>query len=91
MRDSDSGAEEYMATFSTTRDAIEAERELLAAGLAVGVMPLPGSLGAGCGICLRIRPEDLERARAVPGFRFRQLYAVRTGDSGGKVFSPWNP
>jgi hypothetical protein len=91
MQDTNRSPEEYMFTFSSTRDAIEGERKLLAAGLGAGVMPLPAALGAGCGICLRIRPEDLEGALAAPGFRFRELYAVHGGDSGGREFSLWNP
>jgi hypothetical protein len=89
---------EYMFSFATTRDAIEGEKQLLAAGLAPGVMPLPGGLGAGCGICLRISPAGLERARSVPGFRFQRIYVVRpapspdrAGSSGTKIYTPWNP
>jgi hypothetical protein len=83
---------EWMFTFAATRDAIEGEKLLLAAGLAAGVMPLPGGLGAGCGICLRVGPGDLERARAVPAFRFQAVYAVRPAESSGKkMYVPWNP
>jgi hypothetical protein len=88
---------EWMFAFDTTRDAIEGEKLLLAAGLAAGVMPLPGGLGAGCGICLRVGPGDLEQARSVSAFRFQAVYAVRPADSpdqpgssGKKIYTPWN-
>ncbi|MDR1025444.1 MAG: DUF3343 domain-containing protein [Treponema sp.] len=88
--------EEFMFVFANTRDAIEGEKRLLAAGLAVGVMPLPGGVGAGCGICLRVSPGDLEQARSVPEFRFQEIYAVRRPADGveapgKKVFTLWNP
>jgi hypothetical protein len=88
--------EEFMFTFANTRDAIEGEKKLLAAGLAAGVMPLPGRIGAGCGICLRVSSEELDRARAVPGFRFHEIYAVSLGEAqepapGKKAFTLWNP
>lgn len=43
-----------IASFKTTHDAILGERLLLEAGERVRVMPLPGGIAAGCGICLRI-------------------------------------
>lgn len=43
-------------SFKTAQQAILAERLLLDAGEAVRVMPLPGSIAAGCGICLRLPP-----------------------------------
>jgi hypothetical protein len=89
---------EFMFTFATTRDAIEGEKLLLAAGLTVGVMPLPGQIGAGCGICLRVSPEELDKARSLSAFRFREIYAVSlatppdpAGASGKKIFTLWNP
>jgi hypothetical protein len=87
-----------MFVFANTRDAIDGEKLLLAAGLAVGVMPLPGGIGAGCGICLRVNPGDLDKARSLPAFRFREIYAVHPAGSpdgaaapGKKVFTRWNP
>ncbi|MDR3147881.1 MAG: DUF3343 domain-containing protein [Treponema sp.] len=87
----DRAPDEYMFTFATTRDAIEGEKKLLAGGLAVAVMPLPGRIGAGCGICLRVAPADLERARSIlghegPGTGFQHIYAIAN-----KTFTLWNP
>ena len=56
---------EYIITFSNTNAAVKAEHCLLAAGLAVGVMPLPGQIRAGCGICLRLSPGELGAALRV--------------------------
>jgi hypothetical protein len=89
----DIGPLEFIVTFAATRDAIDGEKKLLAAGLPAGVMPLPAELGAGCGICLRVSPAELEKARAALGINFQEVYAVRAaaGSSGAKSFSPWNP
>lgn len=53
---------EFVFTFNNTSDAINSERLLLGGGVAVKVMPLPSSLGAGCGLCLRLGSADLHRA-----------------------------
>lgn len=53
---------EYVITFKNTNFAIRAERYLLEQKLQVGVMPLPSQIRAGCGICLRISPEEIKRA-----------------------------
>lgn len=44
----------YILTFANTHAAIFAERALLQAGFPVGVMPVPSSIKAGCGIALRV-------------------------------------
>ncbi|MDQ7095296.1 DUF3343 domain-containing protein [Desulfosporosinus sp. PR] len=44
----------YILTFANTHAAIFAEKALLQAGYQVGVMPLPSSIKAGCGIALRV-------------------------------------
>lgn len=48
---------EIIFVFSGTNDAIHAERLLVNNGFAVGVMNLPASIKAGCGICLRLKPQ----------------------------------
>jgi hypothetical protein len=83
---------EFIFTFAATRDAIEGEKALIAGGINPGVMPLPDQIGAGCGICLRVGPAELEKARAVLGGGFQALYAAGTAGAGGKkVFTRWNP
>jgi hypothetical protein len=81
---------ECIFTFARTRDAIEGEKKLLAGGMRPGVMPLPDQLGAGCGICLRVGPAELEKARAALGNNFQGIYAARAAPSGKKAFTPWN-
>ncbi|MDR2739523.1 MAG: DUF3343 domain-containing protein [Treponema sp.] len=82
---------EFVFAFANTRDAIEGEKELLAGGVSPGVMPRPDYLGAGCGICLRVRAAELERARSILDGSFQGIYAAETAASGKKVLSPWNP
>jgi hypothetical protein len=95
---------EFIFTFGNTRDAVEGEKKLLGAGLSPGVMPLPDQIGAGCGICLRVSPGDLEKARSVLEGSFQGIYGIyppeppvaegsspKTGTGGNKkVFIPWN-
>ena len=52
----------YVITFPNTHMAILAEKYLLEGGFSVGVMPVPSSIKAGCGIALRVL--DHERAKA---------------------------
>lgn len=56
---------EAVFTFKNTHDAIHGERILLDEGVAVKVMALPSSLGAGCGLCLRLPAEALDASRAL--------------------------
>ena len=50
-------------TFRNTHDAITGERRLLDGGVKVVVMTLPASLGAGCGLCLRVARTELDCSR----------------------------
>lgn len=56
---------EYIITFENTHFAILSERVLLEKGLKVTVFPLPSQLKAGCGICLRIKPDTIAAALGV--------------------------
>ncbi|MDR2403407.1 MAG: DUF3343 domain-containing protein [Spirochaetaceae bacterium] len=88
------GAAEYIFSFANTRDAIDAEKKLIAAVIPAGVMPLPVDIGgAGCGICLRVSPRDFDRARMALNGTCRAIYAVMTGTGGRRerVFRPWKP
>ena len=66
---------EYIITFNNTNSAIKSEQLLLAEGLHVGVMPLPSQIRAGCGICLRLTPEEI-------GVALRILDKNNIGDTG---------
>jgi len=50
--------------FDSTHRALEAERLLLAAGVDVVPVPTPPAIGVGCGIAMRIPPEEEDAARA---------------------------
>jgi hypothetical protein len=84
---------EFVFTFAAAGDAIAGEKKLLAGGISPAVMPLPDQLGAGCGICLRVRPEQLEQARTLLGIGFKGIYAVYAAAEppDKKIFRPWNP
>jgi len=51
--------------FDTTHEALEAERALLEAQVHAVPIPTPRSLGAHCGIALRIAPGDERAAAAI--------------------------
>lgn len=51
--------------FETTHDALAAERALLDASVQAAAIPTPRSLGALCGIALKVASEDAARAEAV--------------------------
>ena len=53
---------EYIIAFSNTNFAIKAEQCLLEQKLGVSVLPLPSAIKAGCGICLRVQPEEISQA-----------------------------
>jgi hypothetical protein len=48
--------------FASTHDALAAEAAMHAADVDVTPIPTPRDLGAGCGIALRVLPEDEDRA-----------------------------
>jgi len=53
---------EYIITFKNTNFAIKAEQCLLEQKLRISVMPLPSQVSAGCGICLRVKPDEIRPA-----------------------------
>ncbi len=50
--------EECLLTFSSTHAAISAEECLVNGRFSVRVMAKPDTLGAGCGLCLRLEPKQ---------------------------------
>lgn len=82
---------EYVFTFASTHHAVYAEELLKQLQIPVRVMPLPNALGASCGICLRVDPENFavskahlaEKKVAVEGIYLAQDTAE------GRVYEPW--
>jgi hypothetical protein len=69
--------EYYLITFKNTHSAISGEKKLKAEGFEVTVIPTPTTLTKSCGISLRIKPEDFDRASGL----------VRSGDlEAGNIF-----
>ena len=58
-------ATEIVITFTSTNHAVKAEGLLLEAKVPVGVMPLPGVIHAGCGLCLRFGEENFAKVLAL--------------------------
>lgn len=84
------GTEEIVITFDATTEAIRAEKLLVQAGLCPLVMPLPSQIKAGCGLCLRVRPEALQAARdalAEGQARWAGWFLRRPG-KGGSTYEP---
>ncbi|MCL2601637.1 MAG: DUF3343 domain-containing protein [Treponema sp.] len=55
---------EVIICFENTSGAVMAEQDLQAAGFAVQVMPVPATVRAGCGFCLRFAPDAGRSAAA---------------------------
>lgn len=80
---------EYVITFKNTNFAIKAEQCLLKEKLSVAVMPLPSQIRAGCGICLRILPEEINLALEIlkkNNINEIGLFA-KTGESGNFIYA----
>ncbi len=81
---------EIVITFKNTGQAIKAESCLLGGGLNPAVMPLPGEIAAGCGLCLRLASEHLQpavRTLQHHGVQEIQVYARRQ-EAGRWQYSP---
>jgi len=59
-------AREYVIVlFPGTSHAVRAESLLVRAGVPCRLIPVPRDLSTDCGVCLRLEPEDEERALGV--------------------------
>ena len=80
---------ETIFAFSCIVHTIQAEQNLLKAGLQVSVMPLPPTIRAGCWMCLRLpllQTHDAEISLQESGITPHQIY-TRTEENGHSVFS----
>jgi len=50
---------EYVFVFKSTHDSISTEKLLIKNGISVNIMSLPEKINSGCGICIRIKENDL--------------------------------
>lgn len=82
--------DEVLLAFRRTADAIAAENALLAGGFGVKVMPMPGTIRAGCGICLRIPPDAWQRALAALANAFIPVEGVYLRQPDGYMPLPWD-
>jgi len=74
---------EIIFTFHNTHGAMAGEQALIDGEIKVRVMALPSSLGAGCGLCLRIGSTDLEAAIGLlkaSGLEPEGIYSKRIHD-----------
>lgn len=68
----------YVATFHTHFGAMTMQRKLKKAGAAAQMMPVPRSLSASCGVCVRFEADSSETARGA-----EDLEAVYLEENGG--------
>ncbi|PKK39983.1 hypothetical protein ABB02_00772 [Clostridiaceae bacterium JG1575] len=54
-----------IVAFTSTHDAIRSETEIKREGIACRLIPTPPEVSAGCGLALRIAPEDEEAVRQI--------------------------
>lgn len=80
---------ELLLAFPSTSCAILAEKLLLSQNLLVTVMPLPASIKAGCGICLRLPPEELALATDTLDEQKDCFYSIykKTAQNGSFVYT----
>lgn len=81
-----------LLAFRTTHHAILAERLLLDAAVPARVMPLPGAIAAGCGICLRVPAEERGSAAALlehGGAAPQGIFLPVSGTPSGRAFKPF--
>ena len=81
---------ELLATFQSSQAALRAEAELLGAGLAVELIPVPRQIRADCGFCLLVQTGAdplpcLERLRASGARELWRVGASQATPSSRKV------
>ena len=67
----------FIATFLTHFGALSLQRRLRKNGIPVKMMPVPRSLSASCGVCVRFEAESPEIARDAEDLE--ALYAEENG------------
>ncbi|MEL1133712.1 DUF3343 domain-containing protein [Desulfitobacterium sp. THU1] len=73
----------YIITFPNTHMSILAEKSLQQGGFSVGVMPIPSSIKAGCGIALRVTDAQSASAHLSENeILFAEIYQAITTEKG---------
>lgn len=54
-----------LVAFNSTHSAIRAEKELIASGISVRIIPVPREITANCGLSIKLNPEDLKVVREI--------------------------
>ena len=67
----------YLATFHTHFGALSLQRALKKQGLPAQMMPVPRSLSASCGVCIRFSADTAEAARGAEDLE--SVYEERGG------------
>jgi hypothetical protein len=75
----------YIIVFEDTNNAIKGELCLIDAGVPVSVMPLPESIGKGCGITLRVSGDKLDDALEALESKGVSVLAVYSREKGAKI------
>lgn len=81
---------EMILTFENTNFSVKGEHLLLRGGLDVKVMPLPTTIRAGCGLCLRVPPRQLAEAETIladAGVPIEGVYSRKT-ENGSSTYLP---
>lgn len=74
---------EIVITFHDTHDAMAGESALSAESVPVRIMSRPAALGDGCGVCLRVDPDNRHAAAAIlrnRGISCEAFYIKETRD-----------
>lgn len=54
-----------LVAFNSTHSAIRAEKELIASGISVRIIPVPREITANCGLAIKLNLEDLKVVREI--------------------------
>ncbi len=82
---------EIVITFDSTNQAIAGENSVFENGINASVMPLPSTLGAGCGMCLRVKEDEIKSTLIVlkeNNVKYASAY-VRTVINGKSSYSEY--
>ncbi|MDR2601289.1 MAG: DUF3343 domain-containing protein [Spirochaetaceae bacterium] len=78
--------DEAIICFESVSRAILAEKTLCENGFLVRIMPAPEAAQKGCGFCLRLSPQDAEKAaeslRLLCGFNIKEIYLMKESPAG---------